>query len=73
MDKESFRKEILRRLPVKFIFKPKDIATLGILSCSGLSRLRRLGKGPKYFKMSERGFGYFRDDLIDWIVENMSI
>lgn len=66
----DLRQEIISKVPMRLILKPQELVKLGIASTSSLGLWRKKGIGPRWFKLSERSFGYLREDVIEWLIKN---
>ena len=70
---KSLRDEILEKLPMRLILKPRDLVKLGIASTSTLVRMRKLGIGPRWFQIADRCIGYLREDVVEWLIQNQGM
>ncbi|WP_096704081.1 helix-turn-helix domain-containing protein [Magnetospirillum sp. 15-1] len=48
----------------------KEVATLARMSTRTIERLRALGRGPKFYRVGEKGVRYIENDVQAWIEKN---
>lgn len=68
---KDIRQEIQSSIPKRPILKPQELVKLGIGSSSTLVSWRKQGIGPRWFKFSDRCYGYLREDVIEWLMKNV--
>jgi len=70
---KDLRQEILNKVPMRLILKPQELVKLGIGSTSTLLHWRKKKIGPRWFKLSDRCYGYLREDVIEWLIKNEGV